>query len=390
MKTLQNHLGLKLIFSFISIILVFAIVLLGAVLVTVQGAYMRHMQTNPADMMQDENHASEMMGQGQGRGLGYAPVQGLNNFRAGVFDAIGYAFIIAILVALGVSIAFSRQIVSPLRAMMNASLRIADGHYAERVSVEGSDELAQLAARFNRMAERLEQTESMRLRLIGDVSHELRTPLTVISGYMEGLQDGVLPATSDTYEQVKKEAGRLSRLVDDLQELSRVEARSYKMDIHPVALADIITTITKRMSHPFAEKHISLQVDLSDIEKNPSLQVLVDEDRVIQVMTNLLGNALIYTQAGGKVLISASKNQNMVQVAIKDNGIGIDSANIEYIFDRFFRADKSRTRIAGGGSGIGLTIARAIVEAHGGRIWVESEGIEKGTTFFFTLPVVTE
>src|SRR6185369_11428938 len=148
------------------------------------------------------------------------------------------------------------SVVAPLRAMMKASQRIAEGHYDERVRITGSDELAQLGARFNRMTERLEQTETMRRQLLGDVSHELRTPLTAIGGYMEGLIDGVLPATPETYEQVRYEALRLGRLVDDLQELSLVESGSFQLDLRPLSFSAPLATTAKRLSQPFSEKGV--------------------------------------------------------------------------------------------------------------------------------------
>ena len=267
--------------------------------------------------------------------------------------------------------------------MMGASARIAEGHYDERVNASSDDELGQLAERFNRMAERLEDTESMRRQLIGDVSHELRTPLTAIGGYMEGLTDGVLPPTPETFEQIRMEASRLSRLVDDLQELSRVEAGSYRLDVHPVALSALVETTVKRLSYQFDEKQVTLTRSLS-----PDLPpVLADEDRITQVLTNLLGNALAYTPAGGEVTVSALKTGNEVQISVRDNGIGIPAESLPHIFDRFYRVDKSRSRAAGGGSGIGLTIAKALVEAHGGRIWAESAGESQGSSFSFTLPI---
>jgi histidine kinase len=328
-----------------------------------------------------------MMGMGRGPGPGQGP--GFVNFRDGVLESLGYAVIAAVLIAVAVSIVFSRSIIAPLRAMMLASQRITEGRYDERVTISGSDELAQLAMRFNLMAEKLEQTESMRRQLLGDVSHELRTPLTAIGGYMEGLADGVLPATPETFEQVRMEAGRLSRLVDDLQELSRVESRAYRLDIHPVALPGLIGTVTKRLAHQFAEKQVrftSLAMAENPLHSDLPL-VLADEDRIIQVLMNLLANALAYTPPGGEVILSAVRIGKEVQLSIKDNGAGIPLESLPHIFDRFYRVDKSRSRAAGGGSGIGLTIARAFVEAHAGRIWVESAGEGYGAVFSFTLPI---
>jgi len=233
------------------------------------------------------------------------------------------------------------------------------------------------------MAEKLDQVESMRRQLIGDVSHELRTPLTAIKGSMEGLMDGVLPANDETYQQIHAEADRLNRLVDDLQELSRVEARAYQLDFRSLDVPSLVQTVTKRLASKAQAKHISL-----DFELTPNLPpVLADEDRAIQILTNLTGNALQYTPEGGKVTISANRTNNDVQFSIRDTGIGIPLEHLSHIFDRFYRVDKSRSRQSGGGSGIGLTIAHALVEAHSGSIWVESGGEGKGSTFNFTLPV---
>ncbi len=171
--------------------------------------------------------------------------------------------------------------------------------------------------------------------------------------------------------------------MDDLQELSRVEARAYELDLHPLDVSSLMRTVTKRFRPQAESKHIVL-----DIELTPDLPpVLVDEDRAIQVLTNLTGNALQYTSENGAVTLSAKRINNEVQISVRDTGLGIPPEHLQHIFDRFYRVDKSRSRHAGGGSGIGLTIARALVEAHGGRIWAESAGIEQGSIFTFTLPI---
>jgi histidine kinase len=221
----------------------------------------------------------------------------------------------------------------------------------------------------------------MRRRLIGDVTHELRTPLTAIKGSMEGLIDGVLPSSTETFEQIHQEADRLNRLVDDLQELSRVEARAYPLDLRPVDVASLVGTISKRLGFQFEDKGVTLT---SSLPPSP-MRVLADEDRIVQVLTNLAGNALQYTPSGGSVALSVQSVDDTVQFVVKDTGLGIPSEHLAHIFDRFYRVDKSRSRVRGG-SGIGLTIARHLVEAHGGRIWAESKGEGQGSTFFFTLP----
>jgi histidine kinase len=371
---IRHHLGAKLLLSYITIALIGAAVLVFTSQSVLPGSLSRHMLGMGRNQM--------MGGGGQGPG-GYGNMAQLfTDFRASFNEALTYAVLAAIAVAILLSLFFSRGVVAPLRAMTAASQRIADGHYDERVEVRGADELAELATRFNQMAGKLEQVESMRRRLIGDVSHELRTPLTAIKGSMEGLIDGILPAEAATYEQIHAEADRLNRLVDDLQELSRVEAGSYELDIHPVDLSSLVRTVTKRLSPQFESRRISLTFELA-----PNLpRVLADEDRTIQVLTNLAGNALQYTPEGGRVTMAARRINGEVQVSISDTGIGIPSEHLDHIFDRFYRVDKSRSRQAGGGSGIGLTIARALVEAQGGRIWVESAGPDRGTLFVFTLP----
>jgi histidine kinase len=323
------------------------------------------------------------MGMGMGeQGFGRGGVAQLfADFRASFNEALMYAVIAAMAVAVTLSFLFSRRVVAPVRAMSLAAQRIADGRYDERVEVNGEDELARLAARFNQMAEKLNQVEAMRRRLIGDVSHELRTPLTAIKGSMEGLMDGILPANVETYQQIHAETERLNRLVDDLQELSRVESRAYELDIQSVDLHSLVRTVAKRLCPQAESKRISLNVDLS-----PDFpRVLADQDRIIQILINLAGNALQYTPEGGKITISAKRLNGAVQISVRDTGSGIPPEHVDHIFDRFYRVDKSRSRQSGGGSGIGLTIARALVEAHGGRIWVESAGEAQGSVFHFTL-----
>jgi len=372
----RRHLGAKLVLSYLAIIVVGVTVLILTSQSILPTSFNRHM-TGMGTMMQG------MMG-GQSFG-GYDSMSQLYaDFRASFNEALMYATFAATVVAIILSLYLSRNVLAPIQAMSLASQRISEGRYDERVQVPGEDELAQLANRFNQMAEKLNQVEAMRRRLIGDVSHELRTPLTAIKGSMEGLMDGVLPATHETFQQIHAEADRLNRLVDDLQELSRVEARAYKLDLRPLDVSSLVRTVTKRLAPQFESKSISLELDLvTDLPR-----VLADEDRTIQVLTNLTGNALQYTPEGGRVTIGAHRIDHEVRITVHDTGIGIPAEHLSNIFDRFYRVDKSRSRRAGGGSGIGLTIARALVEAQGGRIWAESAGEGQGSSFTFTLPIV--
>jgi len=388
-KFFRHHLGVKLFFSYLAVILVGALVLGLATRFTLPEAFNSHLGLG--------------MGLGNGQGMTLAPalrfgasagVQGtgpgrtavvdlFNSFQASFNEALLLALVAAGVVAILVSLLLSRGVVAPVRILTTASQRIADGHYGERVQSKGSDELGQLANSFNQMAEKLEQVESMRRQLIGDVSHELRTPLTAIKGSMEGLMDGVLLASPETYQQIHQEADRLAHLVDDLQELSRVEAGAYPLDIRPVVVSRLIQTTFKGFAGQAQSKGIELSGEIS-----AELPVfLVDEDRITQVLTNLVGNALQYTPRGGQVTISSRRQGNEIHISVADTGIGIPAESLPHLFTRFYRVDKSRSRQAGGGSGIGLTIARHLVEAHGGRIWVESAGEAQGSTFTFSIPI---
>ena len=374
MKYVRERLGAKLFLANLMVILIGVIILAITIQITIPAAFNRHMG------MMTNNGLGMGMGQGQGQGFGRTLFE---NFRASMFESLGYAVTASVLAALLVSLFLSRRIVAPVRTLTDASQHIADGHYAERVHVNGTDEIAQLAMRFNQMATQLEQVESMRRQLIGDVTHELRTPLTSIKGYMEGLVDGVLPSAPETFNQIHREADRLSRLVDDLQELSRVEAKAYSLDIRSVAVSNLVQTTVKRLSPQATAKRITLHPSLpADL---PPLQA--DEDRITQVLLNLVANAIQYTPEGGDVTISAARQDDDIYISVKDSGIGIPPEHLANLFTRFYRVDKSRSRNAGGGSGIGLTIAKHLVEAHGGRIWAESKGDGQGSTFTFSLKI---
>ncbi len=373
MKYIREHLGAKLFLANLVVILVGIGILAITIQVTIPAAFNRHM-----GLMDPATMSGMGMGQGQGQGLGKTLFE---NFRASMFESLGYAVTASVIAALLVSFFISRRIVAPVRTLTNASQHIAEGHYAERVQVNGSDEIAQLAERFNKMTNQLEQVESMRRQLIGDVAHELRTPLTSIKGYMEGLIDGVLPSTPETFDQIHHEADRLSRLVDDLQELSRVEAKAYPLDFRSLTVPNLVQTTIKRLSPQATAKRIRLRSSLpADLP-----HILADEDRITQVLVNLVANAIQYTPEDGEVTIFAARHENEIYISVKDTGIGIPPEFLANLFTRFYRVDKSRSRNAGGGSGIGLTIAKHLVEAHGGRIWAESTGEGQGSTFSFSL-----
>lgn len=374
-RSVRRSLGRKLFLSYLIIIVVGVVVLASAAELTIPTSFDRHMLA-----MRSIMGGAEM---GMGR-----DVDLFASFRTAVSESLFLAASAATLAAVVVSLLVSRRVVAPVRDMIAASQRIAEGHYDERVQLRGSpvpeeiDELDQLAVTFNQMAARLERTEAMRRQLIGDVAHELRTPLSTIKGRLEGLMDGVLPPDEANLLQIYREADRLQRLVADLQELSRVEAGALELNPRPVQVRDLVAGAVDRLGRQFEEKEVKL-----DIELPAGLPLVVaDEDRIGQVLLNLLGNALQYTPAGRSVRIRSRQEKREVEIEIRDEGIGIPAEHLAHVFTRFYRVDRSRSRV-GGGSGIGLTIAKHLVEAHGGRIWADSPGHGKGSAFTFTLPI---
>jgi two-component system sensor histidine kinase BaeS len=303
-------------------------------------------------------------------------------FRSAMLQALLLSAGAATLAAVAVSLFVSTRIVTPIQRLLAASRRVASGHYAERVPAVLNDELGALAAQFNMMAAELEAAERRRVALIGDVAHELRTPLATIEGYTEGLLDGVVAADAETWALLHDEVGRLRRLVHDLQELSRAEARQLPLHLRPCVPTELVEQAVRRVEAQYADKGIALTIDVS----TDVALVRADPDRIIQVLINLLGNALRYTRDGGAVEVRAEGQGDSVMFHVTDSGIGISPEHLPHLFERFYRVDKARSR-ALGGSGIGLTIAKAIVEAHDGHIWATSEGPGQGATFSFSLPI---
>ncbi|MCX6056455.1 MAG: ATP-binding protein [Chloroflexi bacterium] len=378
LRFFRTHMAWKVFLSYVVVVLVGVVVLATATSLSIPSAFDRHMSGMSAMM-------SGYSAGGDGQLL---ETKLFSNYQAAVTDALTLAAAAALIAAVLASYFISRQVVGPVQRMMALSHRIAEGEYSERLKVSGKvesnqlDELDQLGLAFNQMADKLDKTETMRRQLIGDVTHELRTPLAAIKGYMEGLMDGVLPATADSFQQVYSEADRLQRLVNDLQELSRVEAGAYQLKPVSVSPVDFIESVVKHLGRQFEEKEILLETKLDANLPN----VTADKDRILQVLTNLVGNALQYTSTGGSVILSATRETTELVISVSDTGIGVSPDHLPFIFNRFYRTDKSRAR-ASGGSGIGLTIAQALVKAHHGRIWVESPGEGKGSTFHFSLPI---
>ena len=373
MPPARATLRLKLFLSHLLVVLAGIVALFATAQLLAPSFFARHMRGMAG------GGPGMMMGGGNGAGtLDEA-------FREALLQALLVAAAVAGVVALLVSLFVSRRIAGPVKRMLAATRRVAAGRYSERVPVDpasAGDELGALADSFNAMAASLEQTEARRIALIGDISHELRTPIATLEGYLEGLLDGVVAPRPETWALLHGEAGRLRRLVDDLQELSRAEARRIALRPRPVAPAAIVRASVDRLAAQFEESGLTL-----DQRVSPDLPaVWADRDRAIQVLTNLLTNALRYTPAPGRVTITAERAALAVTFRVADSGIGFPPEEAAHLFERFYRVDKSRSR-ALGGSGIGLTIARALVEAMGGQIAAASPGPGRGSTFSFTLPL---
>jgi signal transduction histidine kinase len=318
--------------------------------------------------------------------LGYVPPDVARHLDIAFSDAtlvsLAVAVGAAVLTALALSSVVSIRVVRPVRMLAEAAQQIARGSHSTRVPVRGSDELAELARSFNDMATSLQRADQIRRKLLTDVAHELRNPLATVESYLEAVTDGVLPANEENWSVIRAETSRLNRLVDDLQKVSRAEA--HELDLHPAPTspAALVDDAIKAAAPAYAAKGVALGADHQPDPPN----IDVDRQRIAEALSNLLANALRHTPAGGNVCVVTRTHGQLVEIAITDSGEGIAPEHLDRIFERFYRVDPARSR-ARGGTGIGLAIVRAIVEAHDGKITAESEGTDHGATFTIRLPV---
>ncbi len=297
--------------------------------------------------------------------------------------AIGRFFLwggsVAIAIALIMTLFLSRRILAPVKALTAAAKRLGDGNFSQRVQVKDRSELGELANTFNSMASDLEHAEQLRQNLVVDAAHELRTPVSNIQGYLEAMRDGLVKPDASALHSLHEEAILLSRLIDDLQELTLAEAGKLQLALQAENITEAIKSAVAAVQPQIKTKRISLTVDL--IDELPLCNI--DSHRIGQALRNLLDNALAHTPEGGTVTITTREKGDQVEVTVADTGKGIPPEDLPNIFERFYRVDKSRAR-ATGGSGLGLTIAKRLVEAHGGKIIVQSEP-GKGSRFTFTV-----
>ncbi len=289
-------------------------------------------------------------------------------------SAAGVALIVGGLLAFGLA--------RPIRQLTAAAGALERGDFSRRVAVRSRDEIGDLAISFNKMADGLARAERQRRDLTADIAHELRNPLAVLQSQLEGLIDGVFPATTENLQPLLDQTQLLSRLVDDLRTLALAEAGQLELQRAPADLGRLVASVVARFAPAAATRQITLEVDTpADLP-----EIALDAQRIEQVFGNLLSNALRHTPAGGNVICRAvAESAGAVTVSISDNGAGIPPESLPHIFDRFYRVDRSRSR-AEGGTGLGLAIVRQLVEAHGGRVWAESAP-GQGTTVAFSVPL---
>lgn len=309
---------------------------------------------------------------------GSSAAEAAEMFDTTVRGAVVVSLIVAVAAAVALAVVLARRLADPLRSIGRAARRIADGDYAARVPREGPEEVASLADSFNQMAAALEEQERMRRDFITNATHELKTPLTNLTGYLEALRDGVIPAEAATYDSLLEETERLVRLSSELDVLAAGDAVLGLDEVRDLDLGQAIHAAVDLATAAAVRGELTLEAEVPQ-----PLGARANPDRLAQVLGNLLQNAVRYTPAGGRVIVSAERRPGDVLVTVSNTGPGIPEADLPRVFERFYRVDKSRDR-ALGGAGIGLAIVRQLVEAMGGRVGAASnDGL---TQFWFSLP----
>lgn len=323
----------------------------------------------------------------QHAGVGHTAAETIHVERAfndSLLIALGVALVTSVLMALGVTAYFTRRVQRSTAAVAESAVDIASGQYRARVPSPGlGSEFDLLATTINELAERLGDVETTRRRILADLAHEMRTPLASIEAHLEAVEDGVRELDEATLAVLHSDTRRLQRLAEDISAVSQAEEGRLESRPVPTMAGTLLESAAAAAGDAFHAKGVELLVD-ADTVAGP---VLVDPQRMAQVLGNLLDNALRHTPPGGTVKLTVGQpDRRWVELKVGDTGEGIDPAHLPHVFERFYRADAARAR-SRGGSGIGLTISRALVEAHGGRLSASSEGLGEGATFTVRLPV---
>ncbi|MCA0251159.1 MAG: HAMP domain-containing histidine kinase [Actinobacteria bacterium] len=332
----------------------------------------------------DETLRRAQVGGPRGPGQGMGANAGLREQFA---TAVDQALLIGALVGAGVAAIFgilaAWRFIRPLGQLRTATRRIADGNYDTTVAVPAEVELADLAHDVNSLGHTLAETEARRLQLLGEVAHEMRTPLTVIDGYVEGMIDNVLPMDNTSLGHVGEESRRLRRLADDLSALSRAEENRLQLSLVHTDVSLVVTAAAERLRPQVEDAGLVLRIDCDE-----PLWAIVDGDRIGQVVTNLVGNAIRATPPGGSLTVTCTRNGGEIQFSVADTGEGLAAEDLTRIFERFYRVPGRASTLPESGTGIGLTISRGIIRAHGGQLTAASPGRGLGATFTASLPGV--
>ncbi|MDD2554529.1 MAG: ATP-binding protein [Desulfotomaculaceae bacterium] len=303
-----------------------------------------------------------------------------NEFISSLNKAILWAAVFAAIVALILSMFVSKHLTRPLAMLTTAAGRLAGREFGCRVPVVTGDEIGELAQSFNFMADNIERNERLRRNLIADTAHELRTPLSILRGNLESLQEGIIKPSPEIIISLHDEVMRISRLVNELQDLSLADAGELRLNRRSVSADELVEKASLLFSSEAKQENVNFLVDVQ-----PGMpQIYGDPDRIVQVMLNFLKNALFYTEPGGIVKLSAFIKDDQGIFSVQDTGLGMAPEEMAHVFERFYRSEQSRHR-AGGGTGLGLAIAKGIVEAHDGEIWAESK-VNEGSKFSFSVP----
>lgn len=354
------NLNKKLIFYLALTMIAIIIIMAVSINLTVENKFLYHFNITNDELLNSINHIRDIY------------LRDINNVIIGIS-------LIMIIVVISISVFLSQQISKPIIVVSKMTDSIKKGGYDQTLEYESSIvEIDNLINSINDLSKELYNMENMRKRLTSDISHELRTPLTSIQTHLEAMIDGIWEPSEERLNSVNEEVIRLSHLVNQLKNLAKFDSEENKLDISEVDLKQLVKNIIYNNESYALEKNIKINSNLEEI------RAFIDKEKISQVIINLLSNAIRYTNNNGEIFIKLYEFEDLTKISVKDNGIGIPKESLEYIFERFYRVDKSRCRNTGG-TGVGLTICKSIIDLHGGNIEVKSE-LNVGSEFIITIP----